>query len=419
MLSLLTCAWVATASPISADDTNSAVTTPPRVFILDGRALVDGKRRVRNADTSVSPALIKLRYDADRALSQNPVSVTEKSILPPSGDKHDYMSLAPYWWPNPNTPIGLPYVRRDGMINSERDRIPDKKNLENMVTSVETLALAYYFSGRQQYAEHAARILEVWFLDPESRMNPNLKYAQAIPGRSQGRGAGIIETHRLPSVVDAAGLLAGSTAWSEKQQRHLESWFDAYLNWLLQSPQGRHAAQAQNNHGSWYDVQVISFALYTERKDVARRILSEVPSKRIGRQIAPDGRQPHELARTRPWHYSLFNLEALFQAAALGEKLDLDLWSFVTTDGRSIRRALDWLTPFALGEKPWAPTEVSRWDPRRLAPLLQRAALRYQEPSYGNASKKLYGAIPDPRVQLVYPMPDLTTDPANKPALGR
>ena len=397
----ITCA-VFFNEPIISASLFAADARPP-VLILDGVELSMTKQRTRHGDELLKPALAKLIREADRALMSAPLSVTRKDIAPPSGDKHDYMSLAPYWWPDPNAPNGLPYVRRDGKINPERDSIPDRQNLENIVASVKTLALAYYLTAKEDYAKHATAILQVWFLDSPTKMNPNLKYAQGIPGLNVGRAAGIIESHNLPNIVDAVGLLSGSAAWSQTHQRQLQSWFAAFLSWLVESAEGRAEAQAENNHGSWYDVQVASFGLFTGRRELAHRVLSEIPGKRIARQIKPDGTQPLELARTQPWGYSLFNLQALFDAAALGDHLAIDLWNYETPDRRSIRKALDWLILFATGEKQWSLREESVWQPERLAPLLQRAALRYRHPNYIAALGKLGGRPIDSRERLLYP----------------
>jgi len=240
-------------------------------------------------------------------------------------------------------------------------------------------------------------------------MNPHLKYAQGIPGRNAGRAAGIIESHNLPELVDAAGLLAGSGAWTQAHQRQLQSWFTAFLTWLLESPEGRAEAQAENNHGTWYDVQIASFGLFTDRRDFAHRVLSDVPRKRIARQIEPNGAQPLELARADSWSYSLFNLESLFDAAALGEHLAMDLWNFETADKRSIRKALAWLIPFATGEKRWPVRQQSPWQPERLAPFLQRAALLYREPGYVTALGKLAAPSIDSRERLLYPMDEVSS----------
>ena len=388
---------------------NLAAEPIPRVFIIDGASLKIAKQRIQQNDAILKPALAKLRRDADRALISAPLSVTRKDSAPPSGDKHDYMSLAPYWWPNPNTDNGLPYVRRDGEINPERNSIADRQNLENMVTLVKTLALAYYFTANEDYAKQATTMLHVWFLDPPTRMNPHLKYAQGIPGRNAGRAAGIIESHNFPDLIDAVGLLAGSATWTQAHQRQLQSWFTAFLTWLLESPEGRAEAQAENNHGTWYDVQIASFGLFTDKRDFAHRVLSDVPRKRIARQIEPHGGQPLELARADSWSYSLFNLEALFDAAALGDHLAMDLWNFETGDKRSIRKALAWLMSFATGEKRWPARQQSRWQPERLAPFLQRAALRYREPSYVTALGKLAAPSIDSRERLLYPMDEVSS----------
>jgi hypothetical protein len=386
-----------------------AADSTARVFIIDGAALTIAKQRTQQNDGSLKPALAKLTREADRALTIEPLSVTRKKITPPSGDRHDYMSLAPYWWPDPNTPNGLPYVRRDGKINPERNSIADRQNLENAVSLVRTLALAYYFTANEDYAKNVATRLQVWFLDPLTRMNPNLKYAQGVPGRSDGRAAGIIETHNLPELIDAVALLAGSAAWSQAHQRQLQSWFASYLTWLSESTEGRAEAQAENNHGTWYDVQIASFGLFTERKDLAHRVLSEIPRKRIARQIESDGSQPLELARADSWRYSVFNLQALFDTASLGDHFGIDLWNFETADKRSIRKALDRLIPFATGEKQWPLREQSRWQPERLATLLQRAALRYRDYSYGAARGKLGAPSTDSRERLLYPMDEVAS----------
>jgi len=385
-----------------------------QVFILDSENLMKAKNRLQSNDPAVVPAFNKLIRDAERALTSVTLSVVQKELTPPSGDKHDYMSIAPYWWPKPNTPNGLPYVRRDGEINPERDQTSDRKRLDNIVQAVKTLSLGYFFTGREKYAAQATKLLGVWFLEPATKMNPNLRYAQAIPGRNNGRGAGIIETHNLPDLIDAVGLLNESKSWDQSNQRALQDWFNAYLVWLLESPEGRAEAKAQNNHGSWYDVQVASYALFTGKSELARKVLNEFPTKRIAKQIEPDGRQPRELERTQAWNYSLFNLEALFDAASIADKLGMDLWNYETQDKRGIRKTLDWLLPFAIGAKKWSYQQISAWQPEKLAPLLRRAALQYREMAYENALSKLPGVTADQRFNLLYPKPVATGPSSSK-----
>lgn len=373
------------------------------VFILDPAALENTKARLQRGGGALRSALDKLKRDAAPMLVERNFSVVDKRLVPPSGDKHDYMSLAPYWWANPGTANGLPYVRRDGEINPERDRASDRKSLENMTSGVETLSFAYFFTGREEYAARAAKLLRVWFLDEATKMNPHLRFAQAIPGRSSGRGAGIIETHNLPDLIDAVALLAGSKEWSGNDQRALQAWFDKYLRWLLESAQGRSEAKALNNHSSWYDVQVASFSLFIGKKDLAKNVVSEFAAKRIAKQIESDGRQPYELERTQSWNYSLFNLEAMFSAASIAEKLGVDLWNDQGAEKHGIRKALDWLVPFAADKSTWSHPQVTRLQPEKLAPLLRRAALHYRDPSYEQVLNKISGVNPDQRMNLLYP----------------
>jgi hypothetical protein len=375
----------------------------PRVFILHPDELLRARERIHGDDPALLSAFSRLKRDADRALGGRTYSVVHKKLAPPSSDKHDYMSIAPYWWPNPNTPNALPYVRRDGEVNPERDATSDRKRLDGLVQSVKTLGLGYFFTGREQYAAHAAKLLRVWFLDDETKMNPHLRYAQAVPGRNVGRGAGIIETHNLPELMDAVGLLNSSKSWTPIDHKRLQDWFGAHLIWLIDSAEGKAEANAQNNHGSWYDVQVASYALFVGRDELAKKVLGEFPSRRIAKQIAADGRQPHELSRTQAWNYSIFNLEALFDAASIADKFGIDLWRYETPDKRGIRKALDWLLSFAISEKKWSDKQISAFQPEKLAPLLRQAALRDRDAAYERAVSKITGTTIDQRWQLLYP----------------
>jgi hypothetical protein len=354
----------------------------PRLMILDADGLIQIKERLQNRDPPFGTALTKLNRDAERALEVKPLSVTEKTLSSPTGSKHDYMSIAPYWWPNPATPNGLPFVRRDGEVNPERDRSSDRRRLENMIQTVKTLALGYFFTAREDYAAQAAKLLRVWFLDPATKMNPHLKYAQAVPGRNTGRGAGIIETHELAELIDFVSLLEDSKAWLARDRQQWQHWNKEYLSWLLESPEGKAEARAENNHGTWYDVQVAALAIFTARDELAKDRLSEFHRKRIIAQVEADGRQPRELTRTRAWDYSLFNLQAFFDAASIAGKLSIDLWSPRSDDQRSIRRALDWLVPFATGERKWTYPQITRFQPEKLAPLPRRAGIVYRDPAY-------------------------------------
>src|SRR5437764_6188516 len=361
----------------------------PQVFLLDAKRLQDTSRAINQGDKGIAAAWAKLQRDAQKALGDGPFSIVNKTVTPPSGDKHDYMTQAPYFWPDPKSPNGLPYIRRDGERNPEINKITDHHSLDQVEAGVETLALAYYFKGDEAYAAKAVQLLRTFFLDPAARMNPNLEYAQFIPGVNTGRGIGLIETRGLTRVVDAAGLLAGSKALTKDDERGLRDWFGKFLQWMLDSRNGREEAAAKNNHGTYYDLQVVSYALFVGRKDLARQVLEQAREKRIAAQIESDGRQPLELARTKAWSYSNGNLDGLMELATLGERVGVDLWNFQTHDGRSIRKALDFLTPIAIGEGKWQFQELGGIKPESLFSLMRRAAAVYRDKQYQASMAKV------------------------------
>ena len=344
-------------------------------------------------DTRLKSALAALEEEAAKALRMSPVSVMDKGVAPPSGDKHDYMSQAPYWWPDPSKPNGLPYIRRDGERNPEINRITDHGNFDRLMDAVSTLGLAFHLTGRPDYADQAARLVRVWFIDPATRMNPHLKYGQGIPGINEGRGIGIIETRRLPKMLDGVLLIARSAAWRPEDEAALQAWMRSYLAWLLDSQHGKEEAKNGNNHETWYDVQAAGLALYTGQRDLARRVL-EGSRDRIARQIQPDGRQPRELERTRAWHYSIFNIEAFFDLATLGDRVGVDLWRHRAADGRSLRAAVDFLIPYGLEEQKWPYQDITGFSGAELHAVLRRAAVAWKEPRYSELATRLGGGHP-------------------------
>jgi len=370
----------------------------PNVFLIEAHQLQSVK--AGSADKRFDAAIVKIEADAKKLLSQGPYSVTSKSIVPPSGDKHDYMSQAPYFWPDPKSPNGLPYIRRDGERNPEINKITDHANMDRMTNAVETLALAYYLSGDEVYAGKAVQFLRAWFLDSATRMNPNLQFGQGIPGVTTGRGIGLIETRGLTRVVDAIGLLEGSKALTAPDKDGLKDWFTRFLSWMQDSKNGREESAAKNNHGTYYDVQTASFALFLGKKDLAKQIIETAKTKRVAVQIEPDGRQPLELARTKAWSYSTGNLDGLMQLAMLGETVGVDLWNFRTTDGRSIRNAVEYLYPFSIGEK-WKYQQLGEWQPEALFPLMRRAAVKYRDDKFRSMMAKVPSADASGKENLV------------------
>lgn len=390
--------WVPTAVGILPQPSNR-----PAVFLLDPAQLQSTRARIRSGDKVPEAAWQKLEADANQMLLAAQVSIVNKNRTPPSGDKHDYMSQAPYFWPNPATANGLPYVRRDGERNPEINQITDHRSLDQLEDAVETLALIYYFKGDEKYAAKAVEFLRAFFLEPATRMNPNLQYAQFIPGVNTGRGIGLIETRGLTRVVDAVGLLKGSAALTDQDERGMRDWFAKFLQWMLESRNGREESAAKNNHGTYYDVQIVSYALFVGRKDLAKQVLENARARRIASQIEPDGRQPLELARTKAWSYSNGNLDGLMQLATLGQRVGVDLWNFQTRDGRSIRKALDFLTPVALAQKKWEYQELGGVKPQSLFPLMRRAALVYHDQQYQTVMAKVPGPDRADRSRLLGP----------------
>jgi len=372
----------------------------PNVFLMDAKQLQDVKRSVAAGDKRYEAAIERIENGAKKTLKEGPFTVTSKEQAPPSGDKRDYMSQAPYFWADPKSANGLPYIRRDGERNPEIKKYPDHDILDKLENSVETLSLAYYLKGDEAYATKAVQLLRAFFLDPATKMNPNLEYAQAIPGINSGRGIGLIETRGLTRVVDAIGLLDGSKALTDADRQGLKDWFGKFLTWMEDSKNGRDESASKNNHGSSYDVQTASYALFVGKKDLARQIVETAKTKRIALQIESDGRQLLELARTKAWSYSIMNLDELTQLATIGDSVGVDLWNFQTSDGRSIRRALEYLYPFSVGGK-WKYQQLGEFQPQELFPLMRRAAVKYHDDKFKAMLSKIPSADASGKENLV------------------
>jgi hypothetical protein len=353
--------------------------------------LIDGAFLARERTAQDAAVLAAVRAEANRAMREPPTSVMDKHATPPSGDKHDYMSLAPYWWPNPATPDHLPYIRKDGQHNPEASAVEDHASLDHMEKNVHALALGYFFTGDAAYAKRASLLLHVWFLDAATRMNPDLRYAQAILGVNQGRGIGVLDARGFADVVDALALLAGSTDWSAADDAALHDWFGKYFVWLTTSDNGKDEASQKNNHGNWYDAQAGAIALYLGKQDFMREEAETAKTKRIGLQIEPDGQQPFEEARTKSFGYCVFSLTALMEVATEAQTVGVDLWDYTSPRGGSMRGALDYLIPFGLKQKPWQHETITGFSPKELREPLLMAAVAYRDAKYEDAAKALKG----------------------------
>jgi len=353
---------------------------------LDMLALAKNKAKVLANDAAVLPAYNALIKTADELLQYKPVSVMDKTDVPPSGNKHDYMSIGPYWWPNPNTPNGLPYIRKDGEVNPEVRNYPDKENMPKLCEVVYNLSLAYYFSGNEQYAQHAAKLLQVWFLDTATQMHPNLNYGQAIKGVIDGRAEGVIDTRHFIFALDGVALLKGSKAWTNEKNEALKEWFSQFLNWLNTSKIGKDEMDAKNNHGVWFDAQALAIALYVGNTTMANEIVNRA-AKRLDVQANNEGLFPYELERTTSLHYSVFIMNAFAIVAQLSEETSTNLFSLTTSSGKSFKQCVDAIVPFITKQKTWTYPEIRPFQIGDAYPLLLVANAKYKHPEYINFIK--------------------------------
>jgi alginate lyase len=358
----------------------------PKTFLIDANHLVQLKNKLKQKDQITVALVDSLIKRANALLNMKPVSVMDKAFTPPSGSKHDYMSQAPYFWYDSSKPNGLPYLRRDGERNPEINKISDHKLQDDLSSATRILSLAYYFTGEEKYAKKATELLRIWFFDDATKMNPNLEYAQGIPGITTGRGIGIIETRSLTGIADAAGLLNGSKSWTSDDQKKLEKWYAEYLNWMLTSKNGKEERAAKNNHGTWYAVQAIVFAEFTGDKKVSKQLAEEAKT-RLDSQMTAEGNMPLELARTNALGYSTMNLRGWLDLATVSEFSGTDIWRYSNAKGATLKTSVDWLTPYAFGEKKWTWQQISPYNRVDMYPILLIAAQKFNDLHYLQLAK--------------------------------
>ena len=286
-----------------------------------------------------------LRERADKLMNVEPFTVTRKKLTPPSGNPHDYMTMGPYWWPDPEKADGLPYIRRDGIHNPDAK---DRNTYKAMADTAYHLAHVAYIFERDDYAERAVAILRVWHLDEETYMTPHAEYAQAIPGICEGRGIGIIDFTASHNVVDACRILYAIGAMSDAEYLGMQDWYRKFADWLITSEKGIFEDNYFNNHGAWYDVQVLCAAIFTNRPELAKRVAMNSYRRRHKTHIMPDGSQPHELERTNAMSYSTMNLLALVKLASICTSMGYKEYTEKDEAAGSplICRALEFLYPY-------------------------------------------------------------------------
>jgi hypothetical protein len=343
---------------------------------------IDRLNQQKSLTSEVSKYMLRV---ADKELSGEILTVMDKETIPPSGDKHDYISAGRYWWPDPKNPGG-PYIRRDGVVNHEIDKF-DREKLSTMTRSVKNLSVAYYLTSNEKYAEKAVRNLCIWFLNPSTRMNPNMNFGQTIYGRNngKGRGEGIIDTYSFVDMLDGLELLKTSKHFSPQVAEGLTNWFSKYLDWMLTTEIGNEEYTAKNNHGTAFDVQATRYALFVGKDAIARKFVAEFPERRLFTQIEPDGSQPLELARTTALGYSTFNLTHILDMCYLAKSLNIDLYNTKSADGRCISKAFDFLAQFVgKSQIQFAYKQIKEWDSvqKKLCWQLYRADKFVSKPVY-------------------------------------
>lgn len=359
--------------------------------------------------TAKTPAFVgaynKLLSSADRALKQPLYSVMDKSLTAASGDKHDYYSFPPYWWPDPSKKDGLPYIRKDGETNPDANSdATDKKRLVAMSNDVSNLALAWYFSQNPAYAQKAREQLVNWFINPQTRMNPNLQYAQAIPGINDGRGIGLIDSRALVDVIDAIELLRPANVISDKEYQQLKQWYGDFYHWMTTSQNGFEEDNWHNNHGTYFDLQAASFALFSGQIAEAKQRLQITQLRRIANQFDNQGRQMAELERTRPWHYSNFNLEAYNKLGRLGEITGVDVWNF-SLDDHSLRKGYGYVAEFVNSDTPWPWKDIDKMDNKKaLVNIVSAARAWPEDPVFREKAQWLMANYPDDITTLITPL---------------
>lgn len=331
--------------------------------VLDAQHLLYVKLHL--SDPSYAQAYKALKKQAEHDLVMKPLTVMSKDYIPSSGSKHDYVSLARYAWPDQTKPNGLPYMMRDGISNPELNKF-DRNKLSDMTGAIYRLSLAYYFSEDEKYAKKATELIHIWFLDKTTRMNPNLRYAQHIPGEADGRCYGVIDAYSFVEMLDGVQLLEKSKSFTAKDSKKLKAWFSHFLKWLLSHPQAIEESDQKNNHAIAYDVQVAAYSLYTGNRKVFSDVLAYFPKRRIATQIAPDGSQPHELRRTLAFGYSQYNLHHIIDLMLMVKHQGLDFHKYGIRDEHSFFKAMDFLASY-MGKsvKLWPYQQISGWEEKQ------------------------------------------------------
>ena len=331
----------------------------------------------------------QIMEEAAWAMQQQPITVTAQSSPRSAGGKHDFFSEGDYWWPNPTSPDS-PYVQKDGMTNPD-NFVAHRLAMIRLSKIVGALASAYSLTKDEKYFQQALKHCNAWFVDSTTRMNPNLLYAQAIKGRFTGRGIGIIDTIQLMEVVQGLISMERQQGKDVEQLAGIKNWFAEYLQWLTTHKYGQDEMNAANNHGTCWVMQVASFAKFAGNEKLLEFCRQRYKNVLLPNQMAIDGSFPQELRRTKPYGYSLFNLDAMTMICQILSTEQDNLWAYQTSDGKSIKKGIEFLFPYVADKTKWPfAKDVMYWEEWPVAqPFLVFGANAFQNEDWLKKWKEL------------------------------
>ena len=371
--------------------------TTPRTLTYSGKNL----EQMKKENKVPAHALAELRRKADGHLESPVMAVIYRNAVPVTKNRHEYSSLGPYWWPNPDTPDGLPYIRKDGVVNPD---YAEKIHFPTLCQTIHELSLAAYYFEEKKYAEKAVKMIYDWFLNPETYMVPHAQYAQAIPGVSEGRGIGIVDFDYSFKIFDGIAILESMDAISEDIVKGVKDWYVKFTDWMITSENGLDEDMQANNHGTFFDVAVLAAAIFTGRKFLADKICTTAYERRFKPHVKPDGSQPLELERTRGMNYSLQTTRGLMLIANMAKKCGYN--HFLEKDKDCgvclVKATVDFIYPYAVAPETFPYEEIKyEYVPEEITDILLRTDILFPGEGYAEKAKQF---VKGPYMCLTYPL---------------
>ena len=358
---------------------SGCATISSKTFVTDYKVLLSNKMKIHKGNKELNKAKLELIKEADAILTKKEVySVTYKQQFPPSKSKNDYYTIAPYWWPDDTKPKGSPYIRKDGKVNPESRKITDSYMLGRISTDIYKLGLAYFYTEDDKYVKWINKLIAVFFIDSETKMNPNLKYAQIINGKRRPEGGSItIGSVSFIRLIEGVQLAQESKVFDKQQLKELKKWFADFTHWLENEKATKTESKAQNNIGVYYTAQVVTYNIFIGNELEAKKTIEIQGKEIVEKQIGSDGSLEAEIKRATPWGYVKYTITAFDYLVQLSNKLDVDLYHYKNSQGGSIDKMYKWLIPYAQKKQKW---EYSKENPS--STQVQRVLLRSNISNY-------------------------------------